>query len=30
MIEEADIETESHAMSTVIEYQNLIKFEELI
>ena len=27
--QEAGIETENHAMSTVIEYQNLIKFEEL-
>jgi len=27
--EEAGIETESHAMSTVVEYQNLIKFEEV-
>ena len=27
---EAGIEAENHAMSTVIEYQNLIKFEELM
>ncbi len=27
--EEAGIEAESHAMSTLVEYQNLIKFEEL-
>lgn len=27
--EEAGIEAENHAMSTVVEYQNLIKFEEL-
>ena len=27
---EAGIEVESHAMSTVLEYQSLIKFEELI
>lgn len=27
--EEAGIETENHAMSTILEYQNLIKFEEL-
>ncbi len=27
--EEAGIETENHAMSTVVEYQKLIKFEEL-
>ena len=27
--EEASIEAEHHAMSTVVEYQNLIKFEEL-
>jgi hypothetical protein len=28
--EEAGIEAENHAMSTVIEYQSLIKFWELI
>jgi len=27
--EEAGIEAENHAMSTVIEYQNLVKFLEL-
>lgn len=27
--EEAGIEAENHAMSTVVEYQNLVKFEEL-
>jgi len=27
--EEAGIETENHAMSTIVEYQNLVKFEEL-
>jgi len=27
--EEAGIETENHAMSTIVEYQKLIKFEEL-
>jgi repressor of nif and glnA expression len=27
--EEAGIEAENHAMSTVIDYQKLIKFEEL-
>ena len=29
-VAEAGIECESHAMSTVLDYQNLIKFEELI
>ena len=28
--EEAGIEAENHAMSTIIEYQSLIKFWELI
>ena len=27
--EEAGIQAENYAMSTVVEYQNLIKFEEL-
>ena len=27
---EAGVETESHGMSTVVEYQSLIKFQEVI
>ena len=27
--EEAGIDTENHALSTVIEYQNLVKFSEV-